>query len=114
VRRRLRRVVVVLSAAAVALPAAGAYAVGRSHAGAPVVPLAINDIAALNGTTLGCQAKIRAGVRELDCRKFRPLAGSYGAVLTMRGLKVLRYDTTSTATVVFTASHLNRRAQTCR
>jgi hypothetical protein len=100
-------------AAAISLPAAGAYALGRAHAAPVVVPLALGDIARENGTTLGCEAKLRAGFRELDCRKFRPLVGTYGAVLTMRGLKVLRYDSASTATLVFEATHANPRAHTC-
>jgi hypothetical protein len=111
-RSRLRGIAGLAIAAAISLPAAGAYALGRAHAPV-VVPLALGDIARENGTTLGCEAKLRAGLRELDCRKFRPLVGTYGAVLTMRGLKVLRYDSASTATLVFEATHTNPRAHTC-
>jgi hypothetical protein len=107
------RVVLLACLAAASVPTAGAYALGRSHAQSGVVPLALGDIARVNGTALGCAARLRSGYRQLDCRRFNPLVGTYGAILTMQGLKVVRYDTASTGTVVFTARHAQRKARAC-
>jgi hypothetical protein len=108
----LRRGLVVAALALVVLPAAGAYALGRAQS-PRVVSLATGDIARVDGTTVGCEAKRAAGFRELDCRRYSPLVGSYGALITMRGLRVVRYDTAHSATIVFTAKHSTRHVHTC-
>jgi len=57
---------------------------------------------------------MRDHVRVLDCRKIGPHEGTYGAILSGRGVVVVRFENERVAQVVFSARHRSLTTKTCQ
>jgi hypothetical protein len=78
-----------------------------------VTPLRVGEIVKVSGTPIGCVVRRQAGERVLDCRRFGPLMGSYGTILSRTRALVVRFDSKTSGTIVFTAHHRSLRTRTC-
>jgi hypothetical protein len=65
------------------------------------------------GAPLGCRVTVSSGVKTLDCRVAGRLTGSYGALMSSRRLRVVRFRSAHVAKVVFVATQ-HGTYRTCR
>jgi hypothetical protein len=72
------------------------------------VVLALGDRVRVDGEPIGCQVARQGGSTYLDCRRGGSLAGTYGTLLGARDAMIVRFTSTDTAKVVFTAKHRGR------
>jgi hypothetical protein len=108
-----RAIVIAAAVAVLALAPAAAYAVGRAARPAPVVGVPVGTIVRVNGGSVGCVARRDNGFRVFDCRRIGDLAGTYGAVIGSRTVRVVRFRDERTAAVVFTARHGSPSVHVC-
>jgi hypothetical protein len=105
----------IVAAAAASLIVPATVAADRPGTAQPAhVTLHLGDIVTVSGAPVGCIARKLDGLRVVDCRKVGPHAGTYGAVVSGRGVLVLRFRNEGVAKVVFSARQDSTRTRTCR
>jgi hypothetical protein len=115
-RRPSRRVAFVAAVLVAAAGAGGGVQLARGGTaahGAPAIAIGEGDVVKVAGAPIGCIVRRENGLPTLDCRRIGPLAGTYGTMLTARGVTVVRFLSGMSARVVFTARHRSLRARTC-
>jgi hypothetical protein len=83
-----------------------------ARAGSPIF-LSPGDVVQVSGAPLGCRVIVPNGLKTLDCRVAGPLAGSYGTLMSVRRVQVVRFRSARVAKVVFVATHQGG-FRTCR
>ena len=76
----------------------------RADAQADVV-VRMGDTVRVEGGAVGCKVVRQGDGAGLDCRRAGRLAGTYGTLLDERRARVVRFKSSDTAQVVFTAKH---------
>jgi hypothetical protein len=69
------------------------------------VVVRVGDTVEVEGGAVGCKVVQQGDRAALDCRRAGQLAGSYGTLLDDRRARVVRFKSSKTAKVVFTAKH---------
>jgi hypothetical protein len=69
------------------------------------VELRVGDTVKVEGGAVGCKVVRQGEGAGLDCRRAGRLAGTYGTMLDERRARVVRFKSSDTAQVVFTAKH---------
>lgn len=103
-----RRLVLVLLLAAVPLALALRPDAPARAAGADDMVLRVGDTFVVEGAPIGCQVVERSGRPTIDCRRAGRAAGTYMALFDARRVRVARFRSRDTASVVFSARHRGR------
>jgi hypothetical protein len=69
------------------------------------VVVRVGDTVEVEGGAVGCKVVRKGDRATLDCRRAGRLAGSYGTLLDDRRARVVRFQSSRSAKVVFTAQH---------
>jgi hypothetical protein len=78
------------------------------------VTIRVGDVVRVAGAGVGCKAIARDGVRTLDCRRAGPLPGTLDALVNSHRVIVARFETPTTARIIFSAEHASRVVTRCR
>ncbi len=91
-------------------------AAAQPGSGSQEILVDLGDVVRVEGGAVGCRVTRRAGFpgqKLLDCRRAGSLPGTFGVLMGVRKLLVLRFEKQDVARVVFTATH-EGESTTCR